>query len=186
MKLYTSEPINFPIDFNIEVILSPKDTTVIIPVAATEYKGYQIPDGSFMPADKKIKPSAQQITDYKAFIADIEAMLSDHHELKLIYKNKSKNYSNYYSFLALGDDGEPLFRFRLRLRVSTHTPHRSKEQQKEEVKEEQAVSLYLNGKKPQKMTKIIIINDESEYTDYLDAFVDICNIVDHAIEVMRR
>ena len=96
MKLYTSEPINFPIDFNIEVILSPKDTTVIIPVAATEYKGYQIPDGSFMPADKKIKPSAQQITDYKAFIADIEAMLSDHHELKLIYKNKSKNYSNYY------------------------------------------------------------------------------------------
>lgn len=186
MKRYLFNNISFPVNFTIEVIVYPKDTTTTMPVAATEYKGYQIPDGPFMPADKKIKPSKQQIVDYRTFIKDIESMLSDHHELKLIYKNKSANYSNYYSFLALNDKGEPVFRFRLRLRISTHDPHRTKEQQKEEAKEEKAVAKYLNGKKPQKMTKIIIVNDDSEYTDYLDAFVDICNIVDHAVEVMRR
>lgn len=186
MKRYLPNDIKFPVDFNIEVILYPNGTTATMPVAAAEYKGYQIPEGSFMPADKKVKPSEQQIIDYRTFIQDIESMLSDHHELQLIYKNKSANYSNYYSFLALNDKGEPVFRFRLRLRVSTHDPHRTKEQQKEEVKEEKAVARYLNGKKPQKMTKIIIVNDESEYIDYLDAFVAICDVVDHAVEVMRR
>lgn len=186
MKQYVVDPIEFPIDFNIEVVLFPKNRTGIIPVAAAEYKGYQIPDGPLMPADKNAKISQQQIIDYETFIEDIEDMLKEHHDLKLVYQNKSEDYSNYYSFLALNDKGEPVFRFRLRLRVSTHDPHRTKEQQKEEVKEEQAVARYLNGKKPQKMTKIIIVNDESEYTDYLDAFVSICDVVDHAVEVMRR
>jgi hypothetical protein len=36
------------------------------------------------------------------------------------------------------------------------------------------------------MTKIIVVNDESEYDNYLDAFVDICDIVDTAIEKMQR
>lgn len=172
--------------FNIEVILYPKFGSIALPVAAAEYKGYNIPEGSFMPADKNAPISEQQIADYEAFIQDIEDMLSEHHELKLIYQNKSKNYSNYYSFLALDRAGNPLFRFRLRLRVSTHNPHRTKEQQQEEAKEAKAVAPYLQGKKPQKMTKIIIINDESEYDDYLDAFIDICDTVDKCIENMRR
>ena len=188
MKRYISEPINLPVNFNIEVILFPKDSSVTMPVAAAEYRGYKIPDGELMPADKNIKVSKQQIIDYETFISDIEDMLKDHHELKLVYQNKSKDYSNYYSFLALDDNGNPLFRFRLRLRVSTHDPRRSSAQKAEIAKEEKAINEYLRGrkKKPNKMTKIIIVNDESEYDSYFDAFVDICDIVDDAIEKMRR
>ena len=188
MKKYISAVTEFPVDFNIEVVLFPKNSITSMPVAAAEYKGYQIPDGEFMPADKDIKVSAQQIIDYETFIDDIESMLKEHHELKLVYKNKSDDYSNYYSFLALDEDGNLLFRFRLRLRVSTHDPRRSSAQKAQIAEEEKAVAEYLKGrkKKPDKMTKIIIVNDESEYDSYLDAFVDICDIVDNAITKMRR
>lgn len=188
MKRYILGAINSPVDFNIEVILFPKDYSGTMPVAAAEYKGYKIPDGELMPADKNIKISQQQIIDYETFISDIEDMLKEHHELKLVYKNKSKNYSNYYSFLALDANGNLLFRFRLRLRVSTHDPRRSSAQKAEIADEEKAVSEYLKGrkKKPDKMTKVIIVNDESEYDNYLEAFVDICDIVDDAIEKMQR
>lgn len=188
MKQYVVDLIEFPIDFNIEVVLFPKNRTGIIPVAASEYKGYQIPDGPLMPADKNAKISQQQIIDYETFIEDIEDMLKEHHDLKLVYQNKSEDYSNYYSFLALDDAGNLLFRFRLRLRVSTHDPRRSSAQKAQIAEEEKAVSEYLKGrkKKPDKMTKIIVVNDESEYDSYFDAFVDICDIVDDAIEKMRR
>lgn len=188
MKRYLPNDIKFPVDFNIEVILFPKDKTTVMPVAAAEYMGYQIPEGPLMPADKNVKISQQQIIDYETFIEDIEDMLKEHHELKLVYQNKSEDYSNYYSFLALDDAGNLLFRFRLRLRVSTHDPRRSSAQKAQIAEEEKAVSEYLNGrkKKPDKMTKIIVVNDESEYDSYLDAFVDICDIVEDAIEKMRR
>lgn len=176
-----------PIEFNIEVILYPKTVDNQSNVAAATYRGYEIPDGPLMPADKNIQVSEQQIIDYETFIEDVEDMLKERHELKLIYENKSKDYSNYYTFLAVDENGNPYFRFRLRLRVSTHDPRRSSAQKAEIAKEEQAVEEYLKGKKkPNKMTKIIVVNDESEYDSYLDAFVDICNIVDKAIEKMRR
>lgn len=177
-----------PYDFNIEVILYPKLFSDEQDIAAATYQGYEIPDGAMMPADKKIKPSEQQIIDYKAFIQDVEDMLKEHHELKLVYKNKSKDYSNYYSFLAQDDKGNTLFRFRLRLRVSTHNPKRSSEQKKNIAEEEAVVRELLKdtNKKPIKMTKIIIVNDSSEYDSYFDAFVDICNIVDDAVEKMQR
>lgn len=176
-----------PIEFNIEVMLYPKTVDNQSNVAASTYRGYEIPDGPLMPADKKIKVSEQQIIDYETFIEDVEDMLKDHHELKLIYENKSKDYSNYYTFLAVDENDNPYFRFRLRLRVSTHDPRRSSAQKAEIAKEEKAVEEYLKGKKkPDKMTKIIVINDDSEYDSYLDAFVDICDKVDIAIEKMRR
>lgn len=178
----------FPYDFNIEVILYPKIFSGEQGVAASTYRGYEIPDGEMMPANKKIKPSAQQIIDYNTFIKDVEDMLEDHHELKLVYQNKSEDYSNYYSFFALDNKGNTLFRFRLRLRVSTHNLKRSSEQKKNIAKEEAVVRELLKdtNKKPIKMTKIIIVNDNSEYDSYFDAFVDICDIVDDAIEKMRR
>lgn len=176
-----------PIKFDIEVILYPKFADNSSGIAASTYRGYDLPDGALMPADKNIKISEQQIIDYETFIADVEDMLKNKHELKLIYQNKSADYSNYYTFLAVDNMGNPYFRFRLRLRVSTHDPRRSSAQKLEIAKEEKAVQEYLKGrKKPDKMTKIIVVNDESEYDNYLDAFVDICDIVDTAIEKMQR
>ena len=180
--------IKLPMYFNIEVILYPRVSSIEQGVAASTYRGRNIPDGPLMPADKNIKVSEQQIIDYETFIQDIEDMLQEHHELKLVYQNKSEDYSNYYSFLAMDNKGNTLFRFRLRLRVSTHDPRRSSAQKAQIAEEEKAVNEYLKGKKkkPDKMTKIIVVNDETEYDSYLDAFVDICDIVDIAVEKMRR
>lgn len=176
-----------PIEFNIDIILYPKVSDNQSNIAASTYRGYEIPDGPLMPADKNIRVSEQQIIDYETFIEDVEDMLKERHELKLIYQNKSKDYSNYYTFLAVDKEGNPYFRFRLRLKVSTHDPRRSSAQKAEIAKEEKAVKEYLKGKKkPDKMTKIIVINDDSEYDNYLDAFIDICDKVDTAIEKMGR
>ena len=186
MKKYVANENPSLYDFVIEVTLHPLGTLGDVNIAAATHRGYEIPDGALMPADKKKPISKQQIIDYTTFIQDIEDMLADHHELKLVYKNKSKDYSNYYSFLAFDDDGNVLFRFRLRLRVSTYEPSSTREQKANKSKEDAAVAPYLNGRKPVKMTKIIVVNDESEFTDYLDAFVYICDVVDNCIEKMRK
>lgn len=151
-------------------------------IAASDYTG---PRGPVIHGDKGAYIDEQEEADYWAFIETIEDLLEEHHELKLIYKSQSEDYSKYYSFLAKDARGDTLFRFRLRLRVSNHTPHSTKQQKANKAAEKKAIEPYLNGKKPETLTKIIIVNDK-KYSDYLDAYMYIRDEVDKWIKIMQR
>lgn len=173
------------VEFNIEYILYPLDESGTSNVAAATYKGYNLPDGPLLPADKRGSVMMQQEIDYECFIEDIEDFLTDNCELKLIYKNKSDDYSRYYSFLAQDDEGNTLFKYRLRLRVSNHKAHSTKQQKVNKAKEEQAVKPHLKGKKPIKYVQEIIVNDQT-FESYLDAFVYICDECERWLKIMKR
>ena len=106
----------------------------------------------------------------------------------LVYKSKSEDYSKYYNFLACDTNGNVLFKFRLRFRVSTHTAHRTKQSQKHKKEEETSETLLklLNGRPlPKSYPKTVIVNRKT-FTSYEEAFVTIDNDVKNWIEVMTR
>lgn len=174
---------DLPILFNIEITYSP-DIATVFPVAAASYGKYNLPNGPVIPGDKGIKLDPQEEADYYAFIENIEDLLEDS-GLQIIYKENSTNYSKYYSCLANDDKGNSLFKFRLRLRISNHEPHRTNRQRANKAAEKKAVEPYLNGKHPSTLTKIIVVNNQ-KYSTYLDAFMYIYDEVNRWLEIMRR
>lgn len=171
-------------DFDIDVEVRPYSKYV----AASEMYGIPIPDGDLMPETKDELPTDQMIADYEDFIEAIEDLLQDHYGLILVYKSKSEDYSKYYNFLACDKDGVVLFRFRLRLRVSTHDAHRTKQSQKHKKEEEHSEKLLelLDGRPlPKAYPKTVIVNRKT-FTSYEEAFVTIDNDVKRWINVMIR
>lgn len=186
MKILVNQPITYPVEFEIDVVLSYIDTSEEMSVAASTYRGYTLPDGPLMPPNKQDPVTKQQIIDYETFLQDVIDFLEDNCNLKVIYKNKSPDKSLYRTFLAKDSKGNLLFKFKTRLRVSAHNPHRTKQQQANVKNEERATAHYFEGKKkPRKMTKIITVNSET-YSSYFEAFADICDTVDNCLEVMNR
>lgn len=186
MKILVTDANVTPVEFNIDVILSYIDDIGGLPVTASTYRGYKIPDGDLMPPNKEDPVTQQQIIDYETFLQDVIDFLEDNCELKVIYKNKSPDRSLYRTFLAKDDKGNLLFKFKTGIRVSAHDPHRTKQQSANKKAEEKATAKYFAGKrKPRKMTKIITVNSE-KYTSYFEAFADICDTVDNCLEVMKR
>ena len=181
MKQYIKNTSNSSVKlFTIEVIYSYSGESSNI--AASEYVG---PRGPVISGDKGAIIDEQEEADYWAFIETIEDLLEGHHELQLIYKSQSEDYSKYYSFLAKDDAGNVLFNFRLRLRISNHAPHSTQHQKANKAAEKRAVAPYLKGHKPDILTKIIVVNNH-KYTDYLDAYMYIKKEVDRWVKIMQR
>lgn len=181
MKKYVQSTSNtMAMLFTVDVIYSLKEDTSAI--AASAYTG---PRGPVISGDKNAEIDAQEEADYWAFIETIEDLLEEHHELKLVYKSQSEDFSKYYSFLAQDALGNTLFKFRLRLRISNHVSHSTKRQKANKAAERKAVAPYLNGKKPETLTKIVVVNN-NKYNDYLDAYMYIREEVARWIKIMQR
>ena len=186
--------INLPIEFDIVVTYFPEVISDNTYVAAGEFMGYHLPDGPLLPGDKNAVISEQDQSNYNAFIETLEDFLTDTHNLELVYNDNPTDYSHYYSFFAKDDNGKVLFKFKIRLRISNHDPHRTDEQRANKAKEKKVVDTWMqnhpdyNGKtKPTPLTYIINVNDRNPaFTDYTEAFIYIYNEVNRWLEIMRR
>lgn len=180
----SSNPIEFEINVNIALGYVGEE------VAAATYKGFEIPDGEVIPGDKDAIFTDQIIADYEAFIESVEDLLTEYYDLELLYEGESSDYSHYYSFLAKDKNtGKLYFKFRLRLRVSNHHSHRSKESQRHKREETQTDAhkklITDAGKKPKAYTKNIIVNNK-EYETYEAAFIAIDRKVEKWIKIMKQ
>ena len=180
MKRY----IHDEIPINIDVVVSSDFTTV----AAATYKDIDIPDGPVIDRDKDARITDQMAADYDAFIESLESLLEDHYHFILTYRNESDDYSRYFNFLATDASGIIRFKFRLRLGVSNHKPHRSKDSQKHKKEEESSPKLLelLNSRPtPAAYTKIVIVNSK-QYSSYEEAFIAIDDEIAHWVQVMLK
>ena len=171
---------------NIEVTFGALLSIETTQVAATSYKGHEIPEGKLPPADKKALLNSQVYQDYLAFLEAIDEIIFDY-DLKIYYENESETNSLYRSGLAKDSKGDILLKFAVHIRVSTHPAHRTKESQKNK-KEERAELTKLAGKK--KVTPLpinVVVNDKAEdFASYLDAIVYFDERLAHAVEIMKR
>ena len=168
-------------EFTVDVVL-----TETFDIAAATYKGFTIPEGPVIDGAKGRNLSSQMIEDYESFITSVEDLCIEYYALELVYVNFSKDYSNYYTFLAKDSTGNIVLKFNLRLRISTHNPHRTKEQQKHRSEENQSTELlkFTKGKKLRPLTKSITVNSE-RFNSYIEAYQYIDSEIENYLKTMR-
>lgn len=150
---------------------------------------YKLPDGKLISKEKE-KITSEMVSDFHAFMEDVELFCENNCDLIGTYKNISDDNSYYYNYLATDDNGNIIIDYRLRLRVSNHLPKKSKQQNKHKTEELDSEKLkeLLDIDEISKLktyTKIITVNDE-QYDDYIDAFESVCDIIENAVKVMKR
>lgn len=176
--------IKFPYEFDIEVVVELDSEYV----AASEYKEFHLPDGPLISSDRTKVVTDQMEQDYEDFIEAVTSLLEDRYHMLVVIHDSYPDYSNYYNVLARDSDGNLLFKFRLKLRISTHKAKRSHGSQKHK-KDETKVPEWnevLNGKPmPEIYPKTIFVNSE-QFETYEQAFMRIEDVVEHCLEVMTR
>ena len=157
-------------------------------IAAATYKGLYVPDGELISGDKDAELPAEVVADYNAFVVSVEDLCIDYYGLELTYLNFSEDLSNYYNFIAKDQNGNPVLKFRLRLRVSNHPAHRTKSRQHNKKEEETSEELlrFTKGKELKKYTIDFVVNNKTKYESYLDAFIELDNRIARAVEVLTK
>lgn len=168
--------------FNIDLTSDTADGSV----AAATYRGIDIPEGKLPPADKNAIMNSQVYRDYRSFIDAVEEMLIDYN-FNIYYRNESEYDSFYWSGLAKDDNGNNLVDFTVRLRVSTHDAHRTKESQQNKKEEKRLLKKLSGGRRVTPLPINVVVNDEStDFKSYLDAIVYIDERIERAYEIMTR
>ena len=155
------------------------------PIAASKHRGFQIPDGPLISGIPGAIIDSQAVADYEAFIESVTDLITEYYELIIYYKNKSKDYSNYFGMLAKDSRGNIIADFDFTLRVSNHDPHRSKESQRHKKQRQAELKRITEGKKPRPITDYIVVND-TEFDNYLDAYLAVDKMIEHAVNIMKR
>lgn len=182
-KLIKPEQVNlkFDIEYVVEVIFPDSEEQLV----ASTYKGFNIPDGELLPSEKDAITSSQALADYYSFIECIEDLMTDNYDLEIYYKNASPYNSFYFGAVAKNSDGTLIFDFDLTLRVSNHNPHRTQQSQQYKKEKKAALKRIARTKKPTAITRSVIVNNDY-YSDYLEAFVDIDEIIKRSVEILER
>lgn len=154
-------------------------------IAASTYKGFDIPEGPLLPADKDAAIDTQALDDYHSFVESVEGLLTQYYGLELYYKNDSEYNSFYYGMLAKNADGSILFDFDFTLRVSTHPAKRSKESQKAKKEQEAQLKQITNGDLTRPLRLSVVVNDK-RFKDYMSAYLFIDKQVQSKIAIMKR
>lgn len=175
---YTS---NFHFDIVVEIEYF-DDTTR---VAASEYKGFYVPDGPVISGLPDAVLGSQALQDYADFIESVQALITDFYKLKIYYKNSLKDHSNYFGILAKNKDGSIIIDFDFTLRVSNHDPKRSKKSQKHKKEREAELKKLTDGKNTKPIRRNIVVNNE-RYTSYMKAYVDIDEAIEDVVSIMTR
>lgn len=178
-----------PLDFDITASIFIDSAIFPIAGSTVDTSQFSIPSRPVISKFEK-EIGLQAIVDYDDFIENITNFIEDYLELELIHTNASKKRSRYFSFIARDEDGTIYLRFRLRLRISNHNAHSTKQQklqkkhETEQILKEEKLTEY-DLRKMQKLTKSIIVNNET-YSSYTDAFIDISEQAEEWVEKMRK
>ena len=173
-------PLVISVIFDIELV---DDTSTI---AAVSYKGHIIPEGELPPADKNAIVNSQIWSDYQSFIEAVEDIIEDY-DLDVYYKNNSDYSSFYWSALAKDSSGKDILDFTVRMRVSTHPAHKTKQSQENKKAEKAELAKIAGKKRVAPLPIIVVVNDESEeFMSYLDAIAYLDMAIAHAVEIMIR
>lgn len=175
MKTYvkSAKVTTIPMHFDIEVEIEYFDTQAQgIQVTASEYKGFQIPDGPLLSGVPGAVIDSQALIDYEDFIESVTDLITDYYDLDIYYKNTSPDHSNYFGMLAKNAKGEIILDFDFTLRVSNHDPHRSAQSQQHKKERKAALNKITKNKKTKPITHSIIVNSEI-YDTYIEAYADI-------------
>ncbi len=154
-------------------------------VAAATYKGFNVPEGKLLPAEKDAIFDSQALEDYRAFIDSIEDLITDYYELNVFYKNNSPDNSFYFGMLAKDNNGNLLLDFDFTLRISTHPAHRTDQSQKHKKEKDAALAELTKGKKTKPLRKYILVNDK-QYDDYIEAYLAVDKMIESQVEIMKR
>lgn len=157
--------------------------------ATIDRSEYNLPNRPIIVKDRN-RVEGWMINDFEAFVEDAEDLCEHRHDLILTYKNVSDYNSHYYNYLATDKEGNVIAKIRLRLRIADHDPKRSKEQKQHKKEELDSGKLNELLTKEQikdltSYTKIITVND-SKYDSYEEAFSDVYNILERAVNVMKK
>jgi len=187
MKKYITKAdvTTIPLHFDIVVDITYFDESSSDTVVATEYKGFQIPDGPLISGIPGAVLDSQALIDYEDFIESVTDLITDYYELDIYYKNTSSDHSNYFGMLAKNDKGEVILDFDFTLRVSNHDPHRSSQSQQHKKERKEALNKITKGKKTKPITHSIVVNSEI-YNSYIEAYADIDKLIEGVVEVMKR
>lgn len=130
------------------------------------------------------------IDDFESFMETVESICEENYGLIGVYKNVSDDHSHYYNYLATDGEGNIIIDFRLRLRISNHRPHRTREQQHEKSKELSSEELNrllteqeISRLKP--YAQIITVNSDL-YRTYEEAMTHVDSVIEHSVEVMKK
>lgn len=130
------------------------------------------------------------IDDFESFMETVESICEENYGLIGVYKNVSDDLSHYYNYLATDGEGNIIIDFRLRLRISNHRPHRTKEQKhkkSEELNSEELNRLLteqeISRLKP--YAQIITVNSDL-YRTYEEAMIHVDSVIEHSVEVMKK
>lgn len=183
MKKYIKSKLPTKIEIDIEAVVefNAKDQDV----AASTYKDLYVPEGELLPGEKDAIINSQAWADYCSFIESVEDLMTDYYDLHIYYKNESEDYSFYWGLLAKNDTEDILIDFNLKLRVSNHPAHRSKESQHRKAEQEAQLQKITEGKKSKPMTQIVVVNNKT-FKSYMDAFMEVDRILERAVGIMKR
>lgn len=190
MKIYikSSKSNSFILDIEVTTY-SPILTSDSESEIAASSEAPNLPKRPVISKDKN-KIKQWMIDDFASFVESVESLCEQKYKLVGTYKNASKDNSYYYNYLAQDDAGNIIIDCRLRLRISNHDAHSTKEQQhnkKSELNSERLHEL-LTQQQIDKLTpyaKVIVINDEI-FDDYDEAYFHVVDVIDHAVKVMKR
>ena len=182
MKKYVHDNVANPI--SVEVIIEYYDPDAT-PVAASQYKGFEIPEGPLISGLPGVVADSQAVADYEAFIESVQDLITDYYGLEIYYHNSSKDFSHYFGMVARNEQGEIILKFDFTLRISNHQPHRSNQSQQHKKEKKEALNKLTNGRSLRPITKNIIVNKE-ECISYDEAYMKVDNLIERTVNIMKN
>jgi hypothetical protein len=180
--VYTSEITSIPIHFDIVIdfLVSQSESVV-----ASEYKGFWVTDAPVIPNLPKELIDSQTFQDFEDFMESVTKLITDYHKLHIYYKNVSPDHAHYFGLLAKDDQNRIILDFDFTFRVANHRAHRTPESEYNKQEQEEALNIATKGNPTKPMTKTILVNNE-QYTKYLDAYIDIDEIIEDHVKKMKK
>lgn len=195
MKIYvkSTEDIIKPVIINMEVItyhpILDVDTSDLRVASSIDLSEYKLPKGRVISKEKN-RVTQLMVDEFEEFMEFVEDYCEYHCKLFGTYKHVSDDHSHYYNYIATDRNGDAIVDYRLRLRISNHAPHSTKQQKANKKKEVESEILHklFTEQEIDRLTpypKIITINDE-RYRNYNEAMEEVVEIIDNAVAVMRH
>ena len=184
MKRYIRNNI-YDSNFHLDIVVDIEYFDDTSRIAASEYRGFYVPDGPVISGLPDAVLGSQALQDYADFIESVQDLMTDFYHLEIYYKNKSKDNSFYFGSLVKDREGNIIADFDFTLRVSNHDSHRSEQSQQHKKERKAKLKELTQGKDTQPITKSIIVNSE-KCKDYMDAYLKVDAVISRAVEVMSR
>ncbi len=188
MKRYTR---NLPVVMDVEIIgyhplLEFLETHNI--AASIDLSEFELPSGQVISKEKE-RVTQEIKDDSEAFMDRVEFLCGDKLHLFGTYKNVSEDDSYYYNYFAKDSNDNIILDYRMRLRISSHNPKRSKQQKlhKKSELDSETLRRLLSEEEIQGLdaySVYITVNDKT-FTSYEQAFAFIVSRLQKAVQVMH-